>query len=300
MAETEQIACHSIIPGRLLHVRCTKPRDTLDLVAGYQWVWQANKQDVITKQRHSFWTKLGKLLHDLPVRNLLLMGMDLNSGIKPLPGLIGRGVMHTNRHAETELEARLQVHHLVLLNTWSQASPERCHTFFNHGTRTQLGFVITRRLTTDALSRLSRPLPLDLTLGGKGPNTAQSKLVCSGLQAGPEPGGPQVSANAMSGCSDKQQRREDRRRKPFSTCLFLDPPSLALVNSRVLKQLHHSVSQQALCCTRPGETPKVRSCSCIADMWRQHRLFKSLGECLGPANIRSAWRQHSVFQSERA
>ncbi|CAE7293615.1 unnamed protein product [Symbiodinium microadriaticum] len=100
VAEANQVAYHSIIPGRILHVRCVKPRVTLDLIAGYQHVWQAGKKDVVTKQRHTFWNKLGKLLHDLPVRNLLLMGMDLNSGIKPLPGLIG-----VNAQILRELEA---------------------------------------------------------------------------------------------------------------------------------------------------------------------------------------------------
>ena len=180
VAEANQFAYHSVIPGRILHVRCVKQRVTLDLVAGYQHVWQANKKDVVTKQRHTFWNKLGKLLHDLPVRNLLLMGMDLNSGIKPLPGLIGRGVMHTSRHADTELEAMLQVHHLVLLNTWRQASPATCHTFFNNGNRTQLDFIMTRRLTTDAISRLSRPMLLDLTPWRQGPKhrPVQASVQC--------------------------------------------------------------------------------------------------------------------------
>ena len=92
VAAPEQIAYNTIIPGRLLHVRCTRTEVTLDLIAGYQHVWQERRKETIAKLRHTFWTKLGLLLHALPVRNLLVMGCDLNSGIKPVPGLIGRGL----------------------------------------------------------------------------------------------------------------------------------------------------------------------------------------------------------------
>ena len=165
----EQIAYNTIIPGRLLHVRCTKTEVTLDLIAGYQHVWQERRKETIAKLRHAFWTKLGLLLHALPVRNLLVMGCDLNSGIKPVPGLIGKGVLHTERSPDPELEALLQTHHLVLLNTWGRSTPGPSHTFRNGKVKTQLDFVITRRLTADARARLARPIPFDLLPWRLGP-----------------------------------------------------------------------------------------------------------------------------------
>ena len=35
---------------------------TLDLVAGYQWVWQTKQQEQIARKRAHFWTKLGVLV----------------------------------------------------------------------------------------------------------------------------------------------------------------------------------------------------------------------------------------------
>ena len=301
VAEANQVAYHSIIPGRILHVRCVKPRVTLDLIAGYQHVWQAGKKDVVTKQRHTFWNKLGKLLHDLPVRNLLLMGMDLNSGIKPLPGLIGRGVMHTTRHADTELEAMLQVHHLVLLNTWSQASPVRCHTFFNNGNRTQLDFIMTRRLTTDAIARLSRPMLLDLTPWRQGPKhrpvQASVPWVAGWTKVKRPTSERRCDVRLLRQAAAQHGSEAQALQHLFKSAIACspDPPSLDAVNQHILKQCTVLYPSKPKASARPGETPKVRSC--IADMWRQHHLLKSYGAKLGRNNIHQAWRQHSEFKA---
>ncbi|CAE7363353.1 unnamed protein product [Symbiodinium sp. KB8] len=49
--ESARLTYNVCIPGRLLHVRCSHRDVTLDIVAGYQWVWQAAKSDQIAQQR---------------------------------------------------------------------------------------------------------------------------------------------------------------------------------------------------------------------------------------------------------
>ena len=108
VASDDSIGYNPIIPGRLLHVRCEGPRTDVDLLVGYQWIWQARNKDDIQRRRCQFWTKFGSLLHTLPARNLLLFGMDLNSRIRSLPGLIGRGILAGSQGPDTELEAVLE------------------------------------------------------------------------------------------------------------------------------------------------------------------------------------------------
>ncbi|CAE7826389.1 pola1, partial [Symbiodinium necroappetens] len=125
----EQVSSVTWIPGRLLHVRCQSPQLTLDLVAGYQWVWQAKQQEQIARKRAHFWTKLGVLLQGLPARNLLALCADMNTHCRPLAGHIGRGVLRTTR---------------------------------NGSVTTQIDFIATRKKHADALARTAQPVALDL------------------------------------------------------------------------------------------------------------------------------------------
>ena len=69
-AELTHAVC---IPGRLLHVRCQRAKVTLDLVAIYQWVWQASKAAEIEVKRQELWTAFGHLMQRLPRRHLLIV-----------------------------------------------------------------------------------------------------------------------------------------------------------------------------------------------------------------------------------
>ncbi|CAE7308131.1 pol [Symbiodinium sp. CCMP2592] len=166
----EQVGNVTWIPGRLLHVRCVGTTLTLDIVAGYQHVWQERHADKISKQRHHFWTQLGLLVQGLPTRHLLVLGADLNTQVRPVPGVIGRGVLKTRRQPEVELEALLREQQLVLLNTWGRSAASACGTFVHGSTCTQIDFLATRRRHADAQARLACPIALDLApwrLGAK-------------------------------------------------------------------------------------------------------------------------------------
>ena len=80
-------------PGRLLHVRCETARLTLDVIGLYQQVQHAKRGSAADSIRLQHWNKLSKLVHGLPKRNLLLLGMDANSVCDSCPGLVGRGVL---------------------------------------------------------------------------------------------------------------------------------------------------------------------------------------------------------------
>ena len=94
----QQVSHVTWIPGRLLHVRYSAARLNLDVVVGYQWVWQETTAERTAKLRHKFWHPLSLLLQGLPTRNVLVFGADLNTQCRTLPGLIGRGLMR--RHAD--------------------------------------------------------------------------------------------------------------------------------------------------------------------------------------------------------
>ena len=159
--ESARLTYNVCIPGRLLHVRCSK--------AGYQWVWQTAKSDQIAQSRSFFWQTLSSLVRSIPQRNLVLLGADFNSRCAPLPGLIGRGVMKGNRGADEEFLSVVRENDLVLLNTWSGASPNVCHTVYNGTVCSQIDFLAVRRPAADATARQSKPHVFDLAPWRQGP-----------------------------------------------------------------------------------------------------------------------------------
>ncbi|CAE7674329.1 pola1 [Symbiodinium sp. CCMP2456] len=165
----EQISSVTWMPGRLLHVRCTSTKVSLDIVTGYQFVQQERNSEQVQQKRHLFWSKMGALLQGLPTRNLLRLGADLNTHCQPVPGHIGRGVMRTTKPMDDELVELVKERQLVLLNTWKSAAPSKCCTFTNNGHRSQIDFLVTRRRHADATSRTAVPIALDLAPWRLGP-----------------------------------------------------------------------------------------------------------------------------------
>ena len=177
----EQPVSHVVwIPGRLLHVRCSSPRTTLDVIAGYQYVWQEKNNESTVLLRHHFWLKLGLLLPGLSARHLQAIAADLNTHCRPVPSHVGPGVMRATRKPDLELEEIRRERDLVLLNTWGRAAPGRCCTFENGDTASQLHFICTRRSQADTLSRQSshcprrRPLQRQMSVALQGPSPVNS------------------------------------------------------------------------------------------------------------------------------
>ena len=169
IARAEDSTYCSWIPGRLLQVRCGGARTTIDILAGYQWVWANGAAPATLENRSFFWNQLSRALHSIPRRNLLIVGADLNTRCQPIPGLIGRGVMNKNQVRDPELEAVLQEHNLVLLNTWGSSRPNCCHTFYHGETRSQIDFLAMRRPAADSVARRAAPYVFDLAPWRQGP-----------------------------------------------------------------------------------------------------------------------------------
>ena len=169
LARAEDSTYCSWIPGRLLQVRCGGARATIDILAGYQWVWANGAAPATLENRSFFWNQLSRALHSIPRRNLLIVGADLNTRCQPIPGLIGRGVMNKHQVRDPELEAVLQEHNLVLLNTWGSSRPNCCHTFYHGETRSQIDFLAMRRPAADSVARRAAPYVFDLAPWRQGP-----------------------------------------------------------------------------------------------------------------------------------
>ena len=71
------------LPGRLLHVRCYLNKHRVDLVNIYQVpTGQTLTRPEPLKHRLEIWNSVHQLLHQLPVRNTLVLGGDFNTSLR--------------------------------------------------------------------------------------------------------------------------------------------------------------------------------------------------------------------------
>ena len=176
MAISARVCCStditfcSWIPGRLLHVKCEGQLVTLDLVGVCQWDRQDDKKAGTDSKRHLLWTQMGRLMIKLPRRNLLVHLVDFNTPVEHLAGHVGRGVLASRtRGADEDLQQLLQVHGLVMLNTWKRAGPTHTATFLNGDVCTQIDFAAVRKEAADRLAREAAPTALNLAPWRLGP-----------------------------------------------------------------------------------------------------------------------------------
>ena len=78
----DDISYASIVPGRLMHIRCRLQSNSLDLINLYQYPDSptASRPNPI-EARGDIWTKLDSLLHKLARRNLAVVAGDFNCPI---------------------------------------------------------------------------------------------------------------------------------------------------------------------------------------------------------------------------
>ena len=169
VAPSDHLSFHTWIRGRLLHVRCHTATKTLDIVAGYQHVWQGHGQQSAAEKRSHYWDQLSKLLQGLPARNMVVSGMDVNTQLQPINGHIGRGPLHTRQQRDPEFEAVVTAQNLVVLNNWCSSASGVSHTFCHGQVRSMIDIVALRRPTADAQSRKARAENFDLAPWRQGP-----------------------------------------------------------------------------------------------------------------------------------
>ena len=281
------------IPGRLLQVRYRDDRITVDVVVGYQWVWQEREKDKIAKQREHVWTQLSKLCQGVPARNLLLLGADLNSVCRPIPGLVGRGVMKTTRNTEPALDALLEEQKLVLLNTWSSSSSKWCFTFKHGPVETQIDFLAVRRRHADRTARSAKPRNLDLVpwrLGPKHRPLEASLPWVSGWVVAPRTQKPlRFSLQSMRKSLQTQDDKAQLLRQKVQQIVSNLPEAATIkdLNQRLLpvcKSIFPPTNKP-----QPADHGQALVVASVRNMWTAHRAMSM-------RNVVAAWKQYLLFR----
>ena len=151
VAPSDHLSFHTWIRGRLLHVRCHTATKTLDIVAGYQHVWQGHGQQSAAEKCSHYWDQLSK------------------PQLQPINGHIGHGTLRTRQQRDPEFEAVVTAQNLVVLNSWCSSASGVSHTFCHGQVRSMIDIVALRRPTADALSRKARAENFDLAPWRQGP-----------------------------------------------------------------------------------------------------------------------------------
>ena len=332
IARAEDSTYCTWIPGRLLQVRCGGARATIDILAGYQWVWATGTTPATLENRSFFWNQLSRALHSIPRRNLLIVGADLNTRCQPLPGLIGRGVMNKNKLRDPELEAVLQEHNLVLLNTWGSSRPNCCHTFYHGETRSQIDFLAMRRPAADHVARRAAPYVFDLAPWRQGPKHHALRASIpwrAGWTYAKKPavqhrfslGELRLSIKAMDERAQKLQAEVCRtlQRDPESqTVSQMNARVLALCSKLYPARKIHASSHSQKPCLQPEVQHAVeqvwatQSAVCTSakavglrasiEAWRRAAAFKQASRQLRRVSraARKAWFEDKILEAERA
>ena len=180
LRNTDDLRFASHVPGRLLHVRCLGTEICIDIVGMHQWAWNTQKISATEHRRQNVWTASGRLFSQLPSRNVLIFCSDANTPVYPSDGYIGRGILKSSDHAQTDIDDFAQLiraNDLCLLNTWRSSRSAIAATYHGYDSSSQIDFVATRRNNVDAISKCAKVLPLDLTPWRQG--TKHRPVVCS-------------------------------------------------------------------------------------------------------------------------
>ena len=170
IASPQTVSFCTWAPGRILQVRCQGSRVNLDLFSVYQWVRKDSSDEVQSGKRSDLWHQLSRAIGNVPRRNLLVVGGDLNSSVVSSPGLIGRGLLRDRtQRSDPELLSMVEEHQLCLLNTWGSARASRSATFRNGSVATQIDFVAVRRGMADRIAKQACTVPHDLAPWREGP-----------------------------------------------------------------------------------------------------------------------------------
>ena len=87
LSEADGLRFASVVPGRLMHVRCQRSDFCIDIVGVYRWAWNTQHVSLTEQRRHRIWTSAGRLLSQLPRRNLSILGCDANTPVTPKKSL---------------------------------------------------------------------------------------------------------------------------------------------------------------------------------------------------------------------
>ena len=243
LVKQEALDYQTWVAGRTLHVRVYGNAFPIDVVSVYQWVEKTGTVDSTVQKRSQLWEKLSRLLESLPRRNVLVVGCDLNTVLRPLGAHVGFGVQASQITMDDEVANLLQQHDLCVLNTWKSSRPGACSTFHHGEVRTQIDFIISRRSTTDPQARLAGPVSLDLAPWRQGPKhwpiQASIPLIGPWILQRPAPR-PRYSYSmrALRACPKEHPTRWQEFCKSVEQvlCELPTPTVLAQLNAKVLTE----------------------------------------------------------------
>ena len=290
------------LPGRVLQVRAETLMLNLDMLNVYQWVRERNPSEDKQSKRERVWQILGRALHSIPRRNLLLRGGDLNSSLRAHTNLVGRGLLKLEgNQVDEELMSILVEHQLCALNTWGASRAGQCATFRNGQHRSQLDYFMVRKHAADSQSRRSQPVGTDLTPWRQGPK--HYMLECSI----PKVAGwrlEQVRAVPRVIAYSKEDMRWHQENNTDHYSAFQEQVTAAVNGahmSTTVSQLNFTLLQLCrdafpprVCRTqRAGATAEVRGN--ISRMWAMHRALKARRPGTSFLQIFAAWRRYKRF-----
>ncbi|CAE7882889.1 unnamed protein product, partial [Symbiodinium necroappetens] len=156
--------------GRLLHVRLLF-EVPLDVLCVYQIAWNMGKQSLeaskraeqLVQQRAKVWEQISQWVHQIPLRNGLMLLGDFNTPARTEIPWVGPGLMRAADPPQQDrdaFQAILKQADGRILNSWSQSGcPARTFLPPTAGPRTlgtQIDFIIVRAELCDPQARLAR------------------------------------------------------------------------------------------------------------------------------------------------
>ena len=144
-----------IIPGRLLRVRAVVGRQQWGIFSLYQH----EERVKLTEKRRPVLKKLDKVLSDVPLRSMMLLGGDFNMSLMPQPPLVGHGVIQGASATDLEQERLapnevLAKRRLTVINSWGRKSA----TYERPTGSTQIDFLVVRQQVADSEAKKSGPV----------------------------------------------------------------------------------------------------------------------------------------------
>ena len=306
-----------VIPGRILHVRLSGCRYSIDVISCYQHVINSRvTQAVNSSRREHFWTSLGRYLAALPFRNMLVVAGDFNCAARREDGVAGFAAPSPNSYYfdQDDFIGLAVANSLCLLNTWSRPRSQDMNTFANGSLSSQIDYVMTRKSAADSLARQARPVPgLDFApwrLGSKHLPVQASIRMRPGWLATSTRRVPQISY-------DKQALENTLRSASSAATNFyqdvqhtvqqLEHPTASGLNSMLLRLCEkHFPPKHAQVSLRPWQQSDIQ-CS-VRDMWVARATMQRVGRDvrLGLFSLRQSfhafrafWRFQKIYKEVR-
>ena len=149
----------AVVPGRVLHIRLEQQKN-FHLVCVYQHAWSHQvAQETMLARRERVWDAIRQVVQGVPIRDHCYILGDMNTPCVTRAGHCGAGVLEQpNPPPDVEtFMGLLEALDLCILNSWSARS--RSATYVHTKGKSQIDFVITRRLDAHPISRRACPLP---------------------------------------------------------------------------------------------------------------------------------------------